>query len=53
MKKYKEPRVKVNVCWETKTEKKCATLDKDKAYATKEWVENEGGFVYWFQPISG
>lgn len=51
MKKYKEPQIKVNMCWETKDEKKCVTLNKKEAYATREWVEKEGGFVYWFQPV--
>ena len=51
MKKYREPKILVNMCWELNREKKCVTLPKEEAYATKEWVEREGGFVYWSCPV--
>jgi hypothetical protein len=51
MKKYKEPHIRVNICWEVGKEKKCVTLDKNDAYATRKWVEKQGGCVYWFQAI--
>ena len=51
MKKYKEPQIRVNICWEVGKEKKCVTLPKAEAYATKDWVEKEGGCVYWFQAL--
>jgi hypothetical protein len=51
VKKYKEPRIRVNICWEVGDERKCVTLDKSDAYATREWVEKQGGCVYWFQAL--
>jgi hypothetical protein len=51
MKKYKEPYIRVNICWEVKDEKKCVTLSKEQAYATRDWVEQRGGCVYWFQAL--
>lgn len=51
MRPKKNKPIKVNICWEVGKEKKCVTLDKDEAYATKEWVDKEGGVVFWFQPI--
>jgi hypothetical protein len=51
MKKYKEPYIRVNICWEVGKEKKCATLSKEQAYATKEWVDKEGGTCFWFQAL--
>ena len=42
VKKYKEPRIRVNICWEVGDERKCVTLDKSDAYATREWVEKRG-----------
>ena len=51
VKKYKEPRIRVNICWEVGDERKCVTLDKSDAYTTREWVENQGGCVYWFQAL--
>lgn len=51
VKKYKEPYIRVNICWEVGDERKCATLDKSDAYATREWVEKNDGVVYWFQAL--
>lgn len=51
VKKYKEPHIRVNICWEVGDERKCVTLDKSDAYATREWVEKQGGCVYWFQAL--
>ncbi len=51
VKKYKEPHILVNVCWELGDEKKCVTLNKNDAYATRDWVEEQGGCVYWFQAL--
>jgi hypothetical protein len=51
MKKYKEPRIQVNVCFEVNDERKCVTLPKEEAYVTREWVENNDGIVYWWQPV--
>jgi hypothetical protein len=51
MRPKKNKPIKVNICWEVGEQKKCVTLDKDEAYATKEWVDKEGGVVFWFQPI--
>lgn len=52
MKKYKEPNLRVNICWEVGDEKKCVTLSKEEAYATKNWVEENDGMVYWFSPVT-
>ena len=51
VKKYKEPHIRVNICWEVDNKRKCATLDKSDAYRTREWVEERGGCVYWFQAL--
>ena len=51
MKKYKEPYIRVNLCWEVGDEKKCVTLSKEQAYATREWVEENNGTVFWFQAL--
>ena len=51
VKKYKEPNIRVNICWEIRNEKKCVTLPKAEAYATREWVEKEGGVCFWFQAL--
>jgi hypothetical protein len=51
VKKYKEPHIRVNICWEVGDERKCVTLDKSDAYATREWVESQNGCVYWFQAL--
>jgi hypothetical protein len=51
VKKYKEPNIKVNICWEVGKEKKCVTLPKEEAYATRDWVEKEGGTCFWFQAL--
>lgn len=51
MKKPKEHNIRINICWEVKQEKKCVTLNKNDAYATRNWVEENGGTVYWFQPL--
>ncbi len=52
MKKYKDPKIFVNVCWELNEEKKCVTLPKEEAYATREWVESNDGVVWWWQPVN-
>jgi len=49
MKNKKE--IKVNICWELGKEKKCVTLNKNEAYATKKWVDEQNGVVFWFQPV--
>lgn len=51
MKKYKEPYIRVNVCYEVGNEKKCVTLPKEQAYATKDWVERNNGVCFWFQAL--
>ena len=42
---------RVNICWECGDEKKCVTLSKEEAYATKRWVDDNGGVVFWFQAL--
>jgi hypothetical protein len=51
MKKYKDPKIRVNICYELQDKAKCVTLPKEQAYATREWVEENDGVVFWFQPI--
>ena len=51
MKRYKDPVIKVNICWEIGDERKCVTLDKSDAYRTREWVESQGGCTWWFQAL--
>ena len=51
MKKYKEPCIRVNICWEVDDERKCVTLPKAEAYATRDWVEKRGGVCFWFQAL--
>jgi hypothetical protein len=51
MKNYKEPDIRVNICYEVGDEKKCVTLPKEKAYATREWVEENNGICFWFQAV--
>ena len=51
MKKYKEPYIRVNICWQVGDEKKCATLSKEQAYATRDWVEKQDGVCFWFQAL--
>lgn len=51
VKKYKDPHIRVNICWEVGKEKKCVTLPKAEAYATRDWVEKKGGVCFWFQPL--
>jgi hypothetical protein len=45
VKKYKEPHIRVNICWQIGDEKKCVTLPKEHAYETRDWVESQGGNV--------
>jgi hypothetical protein len=47
----KEKPIRVNVCWELKDIRKCETLPKDKAYALKKHLDEEGGFCFWFQAL--
>lgn len=51
MKPKRDPKIRVNICWEVRDEKKCVTLSRDEAYATRDWVEKEGGVVFWFQAL--
>lgn len=51
MKCKKDPRIRVNMCWEIGDEKKCVTLEKNNALATRDWVEEQGGVVFWFQAL--
>lgn len=52
MKVKRDPAIKVNICWEVGDEKKCVTLPKEEAYATRDWAERESGVVFWFQPVN-
>ena len=49
MKKTKP--IKVNICWEVNNERKCETLSKNDAFATKKYCEENDGVVFWFQPL--
>ena len=51
VKKYKEPQIRVNICWQIGDDKKCVTLPKEHAYETRDWVESQGGCVFWFQAL--
>ncbi len=51
VKKYKEPNIRVNICWQIGDDKKCVTLPKEHAYETRDWVESQGGCVFWFQAL--
>jgi len=51
VKQAKNSRTRVNICWHVGEERKCVTLDKSDAYATREWVEERSGVVYWFQAL--
>jgi hypothetical protein len=51
MKCKKDPHIRVNMCWEVKNTKKCVTLGKNDAFATRDWVEEQGGVVFWFQAL--
>jgi hypothetical protein len=51
VKKFKDSRTRVNICWQVGEERKCVTLNKSDAYAIREWVEERNGFVYWFQVL--
>lgn len=51
MKCKKDPDIRVNMCWELKEEKKCVTLSKNDALATRDWVEEQSGVVFWFQAL--
>lgn len=43
--------ITVNLCYELNKERKCQTLSKEDAYNTRKWVEEEGGFIWWFNPL--
>jgi hypothetical protein len=47
----KDLKIRVNLCWEVGDEKKCATLSKEEAYATRKWVEDNNGVVFWSQVL--
>jgi hypothetical protein len=49
--KNKDPHIRVNMCWQVGDEKKCATLSKEAAYVTRDWVEQQGGCTWWFQAL--
>lgn len=51
MRLQRNPYIRVNLCWEVKNERKCATLPKEQAYVTRKWAEKEGGCVWWFQAL--
>jgi hypothetical protein len=51
MKKYKDKPTRINMCWQIGDEKKCVTLPKEHAYETKDWVEEQGGVVFWTQVL--
>jgi hypothetical protein len=51
MKKRRQVNIRVNMCWEVGDEKKCVTLSKEEAYATKKWVEDNGGVIFWTQVL--
>jgi hypothetical protein len=51
MKCKKDPHIRVNMCWEIGNEKKCVTLSKNDALATRNWVEEQGGVIFWFQAL--
>ena len=44
-------KIRVNICWELNEKRKCETLEKDHAYATRRHVEDNDGVVFWFQPL--
>ena len=43
--------ITVNLCYELDKERKCQTLSKEDAYNTRKWVEEKGGFIWWFNPL--
>ena len=51
MKCKRDPQIRVNICWQVGEEKKCATLSKEQAYATRDWVKQQDGIVMWFNPV--
>ena len=51
MKRNKDLKLRINMCWEVGDEKKCVTLSKEEAYATKKWVESNDGCVWWFTAV--
>jgi hypothetical protein len=51
VKRNKDLRIRVNICWEVGNEKKCVTLSKEEAYATRKWVEDNGGVIFWTQVL--
>lgn len=51
MKCKRDPQIWVNICWQIGNEKKCATMSKEHAYATRDWVKQYEGTVTWFQAV--
>jgi hypothetical protein len=51
MKINKDCKTLVNICWEVENIKKCVTMSKEEAYATRKWVEEQKGVVWWFQGL--
>jgi hypothetical protein len=52
MKIKKDPFIRVHICWEVGEERKCATISKEEAYTTRNWVEKNKGVVWWFQAVN-
>jgi hypothetical protein len=51
VKKHKDKPTRINMCWQIGDEKKCVTLPRDHAYETRDWVEEQGGVVFWSQVL--
>ena len=51
MKVKRKPNIRVNICWEVGDEKKCVTMSREEAYATRKWVEANDGVVFWFAAV--
>ena len=41
----------VNICYELKGKRVCQTLIRQRAKEVRKNVEEEGGTVYWFNPV--
>jgi hypothetical protein len=53
VKKYKDRSIYVNVCWEQDNKNQCRTLEKQEAYALKEWADcRDDVVVWWFQALN-
>ena len=47
----KDKKIRVNVCWSHNDKTKCETMDKEHAYALKKWLDENGGYTFWFQAL--